>query len=550
MNEPEHYDFAVIGSGFGGSVSALRLAEKGYRVIVLEQGRHWTPDSLPRSTWDLRRWIWEPALGLRGFFSMRFFRHVVVLHGNAVGGGSVTYANTLLVPPPSVWREGSWAGLADWERVMPQHYDTARRMLGVTTNRRLDAADERLREMARACGVDSTFYPTDVGVFFGDDKEPPGTQYPDPYFAGEGPARRSCIGCGGCMVGCRYGAKNTLDQNYLYLAQKRGAQVRAETRVVDVRPLGADPVGAQGYEVAAVSLAPDLRGTPMRVTCRGVVFAASSLGTQDLLLRLKARGSLPKLSDAVGRGVRTNAESLIGVRFPGSAQDLSRGVAIGSGIYIDAHTHVQAVRYPDGSNSMGLLTTVMTLGRPGWTRVFTWLGTLLRMLLTRPRETLRVLSPRRWAREAVILLCMQTLEGELTMCLKRRWFWPFARRLATSGGHIPTFIPAANAFAMRAARATGGVPMTLVTEILLNVPMTAHCMGGAVMGRDRRQGVIDGRNRVFGYANMFICDGSALSANLGVNPSLSITALTEHAMSHIPRADEQRWDGMAEEAGA
>jgi cholesterol oxidase len=547
---PEHYDFVVIGSGFGGSVSALRLAEKGYRVIVLEQGRRWTPDSLPKSTWDLRRWIWDPALGLRGFFSMRFFRHVIVLHGNAVGGGSITYANTLLVPPQSVWREGSWAGLADWERVMPQHYDTARRMLGVTTNRRLDAADERLREMARACGVESTFYPTDVGVFFGADKDPPGTLYPDPYFGGEGPQRTSCVGCGGCMIGCRYGAKNTLDQNYLYLAQKRGAQVRAETRVVDVRALGTEPDGAQGYEISTVSLGQSPRGTPTHLTCRGVVFAASSLGTQDLLLRLKARGSLPRLSDALGRGVRTNAESLIGVRFPGSTQDLSRGVAIGSGIYIDKYTHVEAVRYPDGSDSMGLLTTVMTLGRPGWTRIFTWLGTLLRMLLSRPRETLRVLSPRKWAREAVILLCMQTLEGELTMRLKRRWFWPFSQRLATSGARIPTFIPAANEFAMRAARATGGVPMSSVTEILLNVPMTAHCMGGAVMGRERRQGVIDGRNRVFGYANMFICDGSALSANLGVNPSLSIAALTEHAMSHIPRASDQHWNCVAEEAGA
>jgi cholesterol oxidase len=547
---PGHYDFVVIGSGFGGSVSALRLAEKGYRVIVLEQGRRWTPQTLPHSTWDLRRWMWNPAFGLRGFFSMRFFRHVVVLHGNAVGGGSITYANTLLVPPSSVWRQGSWAGLADWERVMPPHYDTARRMLGVTTNRRLDAADERLLEMARAVGVDSTFYPTEVGVFFGDDKDPPGTVYADPYFGGAGPPRASCIGCGGCMIGCRYGAKNTLDQNYLYLAQRRGAEVRAETRVLDVRPLEAHPDGAQGYEVSTVSLARDTQGAQGLITCHGVVFAASSLGTQDLLLRLKARGSLPKLSDALGHGVRTNAESLIGVRFPGSTQDLSRGVAIGSGVYIDQHTHVEAVRYPAGSDSMGLLTTVMTLGRPGWTRVFTWLGTLLYLMLTHPLATLRVLSPRRWAREVVILLCMQTLEGELTMRLKRRWYWPFSQHLSSAGDRIPTFIPAANDFAMRAARATGGVPMTLLTEILLNVPMTAHCMGGAVMARDCRHGVIDARSRVFGYTNMYICDGSTLSANLGVNPSLSIAALTEHAMSHVPRATEQRWDCVAEEAGA
>ncbi len=224
------YDYVVVGSGFGGSVSALRLSEKGYRVLVIEQGRRWTPENLPESTWNLSRWQWRPALGLRGFFSMRFFRHVVVLHGNAVGGGSITYANTLLVPPDKVWREGTWAGLEDWERVMPAHYATAKRMLGVVTNRRMDAADFRLKDMAKLIGVEKSFYPTEVGVFFGDDADAPGTRYADPYFGGAGPERTSCIGCGGCMVGCRHGAKNTLDRNYLYLAERLGAQVRGRRR--------------------------------------------------------------------------------------------------------------------------------------------------------------------------------------------------------------------------------------------------------------------------------------------------------------------------------
>jgi cholesterol oxidase len=540
-------DFVVIGSGFGGSVSALRLAEKGYRVAVLEQGRRWTPDNLPKSTWNLSRWLWRPTLGLHGFFSMQFFRHVVVLHGNAVGGGSITYANTLLVPPDKVWREGSWAGLADWERVMPEHFATARRMLGVTTNRRMAAADFRLREMAGIIGVEASFYPTEVGVFFGKEGDVPGTIYPDPFFDGEGPPRHSCIGCGGCMVGCRHHAKNTLDKNYLYLAERKGAQLFAETQVVDVRPLMQQEEGAAGYEVETVSLAKGSRGGKRCITCRGVVFAASSLGTQELLLRLKEKRSLPRISDALGLHVRTNAESLIGVRFPGSAEDLSRGVAIGSGIYIDEHTHIEATRYPAGSDTMGLLTTVMTLGRPGWTRPFTWLATLARMLLTRPWTTVRVLFPRGWARETMIFLCMQTLDGHLTMRLKRRWFWPFSKRLATDGQKIPTFIPAANDFALKAAKATGGVAMTSMTEILLNIPMTAHCMGGAAMGHDRSDGVCDGRNRVFGYRNMYVCDGSVLGANLGVNPSLTITALAEHAMSHVPPAAEQRWDAIGEE---
>lgn len=541
------YDFIVIGSGFGGSVSALRLAEKGYRVAVFEQGRRWTPENLPRSTWSLSRWMWRPALGLRGFFSMRFFKHVVVLHGNAVGGGSITYANTLLVPPDKIWREGTWAGLNDWERVMPSHFATARRMLGVTTNRRLGPADLRLKEMARATGVEASYYPTEVGVFFGKEGDAPGTTYADPFFGGEGPQRTSCHGCGGCMVGCRHGAKNSLDQNYLYLAEKKGAELFAETRVVDVRPLEAREDGSAGYEVEAVSLAGPSRGQRRRITCRGVVFAASSLGTQELLFRLKEKKSLPRISDALGNHVRTNAESIIGIRFPGSKVDLSKGIAIGSGIYVDEHTHIETTRYPNGSDTMGLLSTVMTLGRPGWTRPVTWIATLAKLLLTKPLTTMRLLSPFGFARETMIFLCMQTLDGHLTMRLQRRWFWPFSKQLTTHGKKIPTFIPAANAFAVKAAKATGGVPMTALTEILLDVPTTAHCMGGAAIARTRADGVCDGKNRVFGYYNMYICDGSMLGANLGVNPSLTITALSEHAMSHIPSLDRQRWDATGME---
>ncbi len=540
---PDTCDFVVIGSGFGGSVSALRLAEKGYRVAVLEQGRRWTAENLPKSNWRVARWIWEPALGLRGFFSMRFFRHLVVLHGNAVGGGSITYGNVLLVPPERVWRQGSWAGLNDWERVMPGHYATAQRMLGVTTNRRLGPADERLREMARQGGAEGSFYPTEVGIFFGDDRDEPGASYPDPFFGGAGPERKSCNACGGCMVGCRHDAKNTLDRNYLYLAERRGAEVLAESRVVDVRPLSGREDGSQGYAVEFVSLAKGSRGRRRTLTCRGVVFAASSLGTQDLLFRLKEKHSLPRISGALGADVRTNAESLIGVRFPGTPVDLSQGVAIGSGIYIDEHTHIEAVRYPRGSDAMGLISTVMAPGRGGRVHVLTWLGTLLRLLVTRPVRTLRVLFPFGWARETLIFLCMQTLEGRLTMRLGRRWFWPFSKRLTTHGARIPAYIPAAHEFAIKAAAATGGVPLASVTEILLNVPMTAHCIGGAVMGRTPEEGVCDGRNRVFGYRNMYICDGSVLGANLGVNPALTITALTEHAMSHIPPKAGRDWVG-------
>jgi len=521
-------DYLVIGSGFGGSVSALRLAEKGYRVAVIEQGRRWTPDTLPATNWSLRRWLWSPALGMHGFFGMRFFRHVIVLNGNAVGGGSITYAQTLLEPPASVWREGQWAGLEAWERIMPTHYATAKRMLGVTTNKRLAAADFRLRDMAASVGVGASFYATDVGVFFGREGDAPGTVHRDPYFDGEGPERRACIGCGGCMVGCRHGAKNTLDMNYLYLAEKRGAKVIEQTRVVEVRPFGEARDGSDGYVVTTRQ-----DGKSVSLRCKAVVFAASSLGTQDLLFRMRESGALPSISATLGRGVRTNAESLIGIRFPGSAEDLSRGVAIGSGIHIDAYTHIEATRYPAGSDVMGLLTTVMTQGRH---RRLSWLLTIARMCVTRPRALFRLVRTKDWARESMILLCMQTLDGQLTMRLGRRWFWPFSRRLVTEGPKIPTFIPAANAFAMKAAEATGGVPMTSLSEIFLDIPMTAHCLGGAVMGRDAGAGVCDSRGRVHGYRNLYVCDGSMVSANLGVNPSLTITALAEHVMSHVPEA--------------
>lgn len=540
-NDGFDYDFLVIGSGFGGSVSACRLTEKGYSVGVLEQGRRWSPDNLPSTNWKIRDYLWRPSLGLRGFLNLALFRHVMVLHGNAVGGGSITYAQTLLAPPDSVWNDGGWAGLDDWQRVMPRHYETARRMLGVTRNRRPDQADYTLKEMARVAGVEDTFYLTDVGVFFGQDGDPGGTEYPDPYFGGEGPARKSCVGCGGCMCGCRYGAKNTLDKNYLYLAEKRGAVVHAETRVVDVRPLDGLQ-GATGYEVTTEPTFG--RSKPRkRWTARSVVIAASSLGTQSLLFKLKDTGSLPRISDELGKRVRTNAESILGVRYPGSERDMSKGVAIGSGIYIDQHTHIEAVRYPAGSNLLSGLLTTLTGGKPGLTRPLSWLAAVGKLLLTRPVAGLRSLLPYRWSNETVIFLVMQTLDGHLDMRWTKAWYWPFGKRLSSHGAPIPTFIPEANAFTAKAAAATGGVGLSSMSEILFDVPMTAHCMGGCAMADGPERGVIDRQNRVFNYRNLYVVDGSMLSANLGVNPSLTITALAERAMSFIPERSETTTEG-------
>ena len=535
------FDFIVIGSGFGGSVSALRLAEKGYRVAVIEMGRRWAPHSFPRTSWSIHRWLWRPKLGLRGFFNIRLFRHATIFHGCAVGGGSITYAGTLLQAPDKVWETGSWAGLSDWKAEMPDHYQTASRMLGVTQNRILGPADFLLKTTAEVAGCAQTFYRTRVGIFQSAEAEP-GKTVPDPFFGGRGPSRSTCTACGGCMMGCRFGAKNTLELNYLVLAERLGARVIPETKVVNVKPLAGANDGSAGYEVLTIDSLAWIRRHPKRFTCHGVVFAASSLGTMELLFKLKENGSLPAISPTLGKFVRTNSESLIGARIPGCSEDLSQGVAIGSGVYIDEHTHIEAVRYPSGSDTMGLLTTMLTDGQPGSQRIRLWLKNVLTSLVFHPIKTLRVLLPRRWAREHVILLCMQTLEGHIKMRWQRPWSWPFHKMLVSRGRKVPTYIPKANQFARKFAEVAGGTAMSMLPEILFDIPGTAHCIGGCVIAGSSDRGVVDERHRVFGYQNMYICDGSVLAANLGVNPSLTITALVERAMSYIPSAGNMPWN--------
>ena len=539
------FDFIVIGSGFGGSVCAHRLVEKGYRVAVMEMGRRWTPSTLPQSSWSLHRWFWRPKLGLRGFFNMRFFRHATIFHGCAVGGGSITYACTLLTPPDKVWESGSWTGLANWQLEMPQHYATAARMLGATQNRILGPADLLLRRAAEAANCGHTFYRTYVGIFEPEEGKPGNETFPDPYFGGEGPTRTTCIGCGGCMMGCRFGAKNTLDLGYLYLAEKHGAKIFPETQVTNVRPLTGADDGSNGYEIRTVQSTAWIRKHPRRFTSRGVVFAASSLGTMELLFRLRETNSLPGLSSQLGKHVRTNSESLIGARMPGYHEDLSCGIAIGSGVYIDEHTHIEAVRYPSGSDAMGVLTTILTNGRPGPRRIGMWLRNIFASFIRHPLRTIRVLQPYGWAREFVILLCMQALDGEIEMRWHRPWFWPFRRFLVSRGEKVPTYIPRANAFAEKFAQVAGGFPMSMLPEILFDIPGTAHCIGGCVIADCPTNGVVDSRHRAFGYKNMYICDGSVVAANLGVNPSLTITALAERAMTFIPPATETTWDDLA-----
>ncbi len=518
------YDWLVIGSGFGGSVSALRLREKGYSVGVLECGRRFADDELPRSTWDVRRYFWSPRLGMRGIFRLTIFKDVAIASGVGVGGGSLGYANTLYRARRRFYEDPQWAGLADWESVLAPHYDEAERMLGVIAYDEDDYADDLLREYAREIGVEDTYAKTRVGVFLGDR----GRTVPDPYFGGEGPDRTGCLRCGRCMVGCPHGAKNTLVKNYLWLAERAGAEVVPERMVVDVRPLGA-PDGSEGYEVVTERPGAWLRRRRQTFTARGVVLAAGALGTNHLL----ARASLPRLSTRVGELVRTNSEAIVAVTLPPGAPDITRRVAITGSIYPDADTHIETVVYGEAGDSMSALYTVLVGDGTRVTRPLK----LLRAAARHPVTFLRLLDPRGWSRRTIIVLVMQTLDNAIA--LRARRTLGGGVRLQTeqdAARPIPTYMPVANHFAQWLARRTGGVAQSSFMEALANVPSTAHILGGAAIGADASSGVVDARQRVFGYENLLVCDGAAVPANVGVNPSLTITAMAEHALSHVPPA--------------
>jgi cholesterol oxidase len=531
------YDWLIVGSGFGGSVSALRLSEKGYSVGVLECGRRFADDELPSSTGDLKRYFWNPRVGMKGIFRLTTFKDVAVVSGCGVGGGSLGFANTLYVPPGAFFADRQWAEMQDWEAALAPHYAEAQRMLGVVQNPHDDPADQLLRELGEELGVGDTYKKTPVGIFFGT----PGETVPDPYFGGEGPDRTGCSLCGRCMVGCPHGAKNTLVKNYLYFAEQRGARVTPERTVVDIRPLGAAD-GSDGYEVESVRSGAWLRKEARVHRARGVVVSAGPLGTNKLLQRCRLGGSLPRISNRLGELVRTNSEAVLTVTVPEDYHDdLIKRVAITSSIYPDPNTHIETVTYGNDGDSMHRLYTLLVGDGTRLTRPLKLLGQVLR----HPLRLVKVTFPKHWSRRTIIILVMQTLDNAIALRPRKGPFGSFWLQTEQDPERPnPTFIPIANETAEWFARRTGGIAQSAVTEALFNIPTTAHILGGAVIAPDPSQGVVDSEQHVFGYENLLVCDGSAIPANVGVNPSLTITALAEHAMSAIPAA------GAAESWGA
>jgi cholesterol oxidase len=522
MESQFDYDYLIVGSGFGGAVSALRLSEKGYRVGVLEMGKRWRGEDFARSNWNIRKYLWMPKLALYGIQQITLLRDVLIFHGAGVGGGSLVYANTLLAPPDRVFDDARWPAGVDWKAALAPHFRTARFMLGVTEAPRVFAADELLRRVVQeTTGRGHTFSRHTVGVYFGQ----PSVTAPDPFFGGEGPARTGCRHCGECMTGCRHGAKNTLDMNYLWLAERRGAVIHPETLVEDLLPQAGG-----GYQVRTVRSTDRLFKRRRTFTARNLVVAASVLGTVRLLLDCQRRGSLPRLSGQLGNYVRTNSEALLGVKARGSEVDYSEGIAITSGIHPDDDTHVEMVRYGAGQDFMSLLTTVLVGGGPPWPRWLRWLGTMVR----HPIQALRAHSPFDWARRTSILLVMQPVSNFMRLTLRRRpWGWGLSSQVQ-EGIRPPTYMPLANQLAEKMAEKIGGTPGSVLPEVILNTSTTAHILGGATMGNSPEDGVCDAQGRVFGYPGLYIADGSLVPANLGVNPSLTITALAEHVMAGIP----------------
>ncbi len=514
------YDIIIIGSGFGGSVSALRLSEKGYKVAVLERGKRYESKDFPKTSWNIRKYIWFPKLFLYGIQCISLFRDLFVIHGAGVGGGSLVYANTHLIPPKEAFNKQDW-GDEGWRSRLIPYYDLARKMLGTTRANTLGKSDYILKECAEDIGKGDTFYNVDVGIYFSDKKG----WNDDPYFKGDGPKRKGCIHCGECMVGCRHDAKNTLDKNYLYLAEKRGAEVIPEMDVYDIKP------SKDGYTIKAKKSTGFLH-PKTSFNCKKVVLSGGVMGSVKLLMECKRKGSLNNLSSELGNFIRSNSEAILGVKTPKADSSLTKGIAISAGFHPDHNTHIETFRYGAKQNMMGLLTTEMTdidkkAGLLSWAFNF----------IRHPIRNFMYFFPRRWSERGVFLLVMQPLNNYLRFVYEKKWWRLGASSINTkneSNMPIPGRIKVGEELATSIASKLGGTCSTTYTSAILNIPTTAHILGGARMATSKKQGVINQNLEAYGHKGLYVIDGSSIPANLGVNPSLTITALAEYAMSKFP----------------
>ena len=520
------YDVVVIGSGFGGSVAALRLTEKGYRVLVLEAGARFQDKDFAKSSFNLRRFLFFPKLGLFGIQRIDLLKNVLVMSGAGVGGGSLVYANTLYRPPADFFTTGSWAQIADWQTLLSPYYDIAERMLGVQVNPFFSPADLVLKKVAKDHGVEDSFRMAPLGIYFGE----AGKEVRDPYFGGKGPNRTGCINCGECMTGCRHGAKNTLVKNYLHLAEQAGAEVWDLTTVSHIQR-NSDG----GFELTLRRTSVSAQARPKTIRAPQVIVAAGALGSAKLLQKSRDRGGLTGISEKLGELSRTNSESLLGVVAKKNEHDFTQGSAITSSVFPDAHTHIEPVRYGKGSGFMGLLQSVMASGKNGESpNVARLLGVTFKNLFRLPN----FYNLRTWPERTLILLVMQSRDNSLTTYLKRSKF--LVKKLTSRQGYgevNPSWVPVGHDFARDIATEINGTPGAVIGEPF-GIPLTAHFLGGAVIGLDKDSGVVDPDLRVHGVPGLHIWDGSTLSANPGVNPSLSIAAQAEWAAAHWPNKGE------------
>ena len=525
-NLKKEYDVIIIGSGFGGSVSALRLSEKGYKVLVLEKGKWYTGKDFPKTNWNLRKFLWMPNLFLYGIQCITLLKNVFILHGTGVGGGSLVYANTLLVPPDKAFEDERWIG-GDWKEKLVPFYEKAKMMLGATQAKHLGETDYILKSAAERLNKQNSFTNVDVGIYFGE----PGESVKDPYFKGMGPDRSGCVLCGGCMVGCRHNAKNTLDKNYLYLAEKLGAKISAEKEVLNVQE------DKEGYIVKYKKSTGLLRYTGS-IKAKKVIFSGGVMGSVKLLLKCKHNKYLPNLSDCLGDYVRTNSESILGIRSQSidKDKDFTKGIAISAGFKPDDTTHIETVRYGKGQNSMSILTTHI-FNKDSFIPIpIRWMSNIL----LHPIRFIKDTIPYKWSSQTVILLIMQPVSNYLKLSYKSRWWRLWGKSMnseLSSGNPIPSSIPIGEDVANDIAKNINGVPMSTYMDTFFGIPTTAHILGGATMGDSIDSGVVDQNFEVFNYPGLHVIDGSIVPSNLGVNPSLTITALAEYAMHKFPNKE-------------